>query len=319
MRRITIPESRLPWLELLFWIALGASFFVFPDKLNLIAQIMVIGLFAVSLNLALGYAGIITLGHALFFGVGAYTAGLVSKAGWGEPITLMLLAMVICGVLGWVLSFMIVRGSDLTRLMITIAMCVLFAEVANHYSSITGGSDGLQGVSIWPVLGIFDFDLYGRTSFIFAFAVLLVGFAVMRLVLTSPFGLVIRGIHDNQRRMLAIGSPTDARLRLAYTFSAAFAGIAGALLTDITQFVGLDTITFEKSAEVLIVLVLGGTGRLYGGIIGAIIYMWLHDTFSDLSPEYWMLWLGIFLIAVVMIGRGGILGMLASLIRVRRT
>jgi len=140
----------------------------------------------------------------------------------------------------------------------------------------------------------------------------------VRLVLRSPFGLTLRGIHDSRKRMLAIGSPVEARLRLAYALSAGVAGIAGALLAQTTQFVGIESIGFNRSAEVLIILVLGGTGRLYGGMIGAIVYMLVHDWFADLNPQYWMFWLGIFLIAAVMLGRGGIMGALSRLVKTGR-
>ncbi|MGJ7521810.1 branched-chain amino acid ABC transporter permease [Variovorax sp. LT1P1] len=313
MTRITLSPHRLRWVEVAFWLALASCFFLLPDKLTLMSQILIFGLFAVSLDMALGYAGILTVGHAAFFGAGAYAAGLLAKHGWGEPFTGLLVALVVCAALGYLLSYLVVRGADLTRLMITIGVCVLLAELANRLSGITGGTDGLQGMVMWPVLGLFDFDLYGKTAFLYAFGVVLVMFLGVRLILRSPFGLALRGIHDSRKRMLAIGSPVESRLRMAYALSAAVAGVAGALLAQTTQFVGIESIGFNRSAEVLIILVLGGTGRLYGGMIGALVYMLVHDAFADLNPEYWMFWLGIFLIAAVMVGRGGIMGALSRL------
>lgn len=313
MTRITLSPQRLRWVEVAFWLALASCFFLLPDKLTLMSQILIFGLFAVSLDMALGYAGILTVGHAAFFGAGAYAAGLLAKHGWGEPFTGLLVALVVCAALGYLLSYLVVRGADLTRLMITIGVCVLLAELANRLSGITGGTDGLQGMVMWPVLGLFDFDLYGKTAFLYAFGVVLVMFLGVRLILRSPFGLALRGIHDSRKRMLAIGSPVESRLRMAYALSAAVAGVAGALLAQTTQFVGIESIGFNRSAEVLIILVLGGTGRLYGGMIGALVYMLVHDAFADLNPEYWMFWLGIFLIAAVMVGRGGIMGALSRL------
>ncbi|MGO4394210.1 branched-chain amino acid ABC transporter permease [Variovorax sp. M-6] len=318
MRPITVSPGRLRAAEVAFWLALGASFFLLPDKLTLMSQIMIFGLFAVSLDMALGYAGILTVGHAAFFGAGAYAAGLLAKHGWSEPFSGLLFALMVCAALGYVLSYLVVRGADLTRLMITIGVCMLLAELANRLSSITGGTDGLQGVVISPVLGLFDFDLFGKTAFVYAYGVVLVVFLGVRLVLRSPFGLTLRGIHDSRKRMLAIGSPVEARLRMAYALSAGVAGIAGALLAQTTQFVGIESIGFNRSAEVLIILVLGGTGRLYGGLIGAIVYMLVHDWFADLNPQYWMFWLGIFLIAAVMLGRGGIMGALSRLVKTGR-
>ena len=318
MKPLALSPARLRGVEVFFWLALASSFFLLPDKLTLMSQIVIFGLFAVSLDMALGYAGILTVGHAAFFGAGAYAAGLLAKHGWSEPFSGLLFALLLCVALGYVLSYLVVRGADLTRLMITIGVCMLLAELANRLSSITGGTDGLQGVVISPVLGLFEFDLFGKTAFVYAYGVVLVVFLGVRLVLRSPFGLTLRGIHDSRKRMLAIGSPVEARLRLAYALSAGVAGIAGALLAQTTQFVGIESIGFNRSAEVLIILVLGGTGRLYGGLIGAIVYMLVHDWFADLNPQYWMFWLGIFLIAAVMLGRGGIMGALSRLVKTGR-
>lgn len=306
-----LAPQRLRMAEALFWVAFAACFFLFPGKLPLLTQMLIMGLFAVALDIALGYAGILTVGHAAFFGIGAYAAGLLAKHGWGEPISGLLLALALCGAVGYLLGVLIVRGADLTRLMITIGVSVMLAELANRLTHITGGSDGMQDISMWPVLGLFRFDLYGKTAFVYAFCVVLVAFLAVRLLLASPFGMSLRGIHENRKRMTALGTPVEARLRMAYGFSAAIAGLAGALMAHTTQFVGVDAIGFSKSAEVLVILVVGGTGRLYGGLIGAIVYLLVHDVFSDFDPQYWMFWLGLFLIGIVLLGRGGILGMLA--------
>lgn len=318
MKSLSLTPGQLTGLEAAFWLLLASSFWLMPDHLTLLSQILILGLFAVSLDLALGYAGILTVGHAAFFGCGAYAAGLLAKHGWGEPFSGLLLALLVCAALGYALSYLIVRGADLTRLMITIGVCVLFGELANRLSGITGGTDGLQGIVIDPVLGLFEFDLWGKTAFVYAFVVVLAMFQMTRLIVSSPFGLALRGIHDSRKRMQAIGSPVAARLRMAYCFSAALAGVAGALMAQTSQFVGIEALSFNRSAEILIILVLGGTGRLYGGLIGAIVYMLVHDWFADLNPQYWMFWLGIFLIVVVMVGRGGIMGALSRLVRIRR-
>jgi len=311
-----IPARWLPLLEVAFWVFLASGYLLMPDKLTLMSQILIVGLFAVSLDMALGYAGILTVGHAAFFGAGAYAAGLFAKHLWAEPFTGLLVAASVCLVLGYLLSFMVVRGANLTRLMITIGTCVLLAELANRLSGITGGTDGLQGVVMNPVLGRFDFDLFGKTAFFYAFGVVLCMFLLVRLILRSPFGLSLQGIHQNGKRMLAIGSPVSSRLRLAYAMSATVAGVAGALLAQTTQFVGIESIGFTRSAEVLIILILGGAGHLYGGLVGAVVYMLVHDAFADMNPEFWMFWLGIFLIAVVLVGRGGILGSLMRYFKV---
>lgn len=315
MQSFQLSPRRQFALEAAFWLLLAGAFFALPDKLALMTQILIMGLFAVSLDLALGYSGILTVGHAAFFGLGSYAAGLLAKHGWGEPFSGLGLAWIVCTLLGYLTSLMIVRGANLTRLMITIGTCVLLAELANRLSGITGGTDGLQGVDVAPVFGLFEFDLFGKTAFVYAYAVVLLVFLLVRRVVHSPFGLSLQGIHENSKRMLAIGSPVPARLRMGYALSAGVAGIAGALLAQTTQFVGIESIGFNRSAEVLIILVLGGAGRLYGGLVGALVYMLVHDAFADMSPEFWMLWLGIFLVTVVMVGSGGIMGMLARLVK----
>lgn len=318
MRIVTLSRRALPWLEAAFWLGLASLYFILPNHLTLLTQILVIGLFAVSLDLALGYAGILTVGHAAFFGMGAYTAGLWAKHGWPEPFSGLLMALAVCAALGYLLSYLVVRGADLTRLMITIGVCVLLGEAANQLSGITGGTDGLQGMVLAPVFGQYAFDFYGKTGYLYTYAIVLAAFLCVRRVLRSPFGLSLRAIRDNRLRTEAIGVPAAARLRLAYGFSAALAGLAGALLAQSTQFVGIESLSFERSAEILIILVLGGTGRLYGGLVGAITYMLLHDGFSNLNPEYWMFWLGLFLIAAALLGSGGILGALARWVRVQK-
>ncbi|RZL58585.1 MAG: branched-chain amino acid ABC transporter permease [Variovorax sp.] len=306
------------WAEIAFWVALAAAVFALPDRLALMSQILIVGLFAVSLDLMLGYAGILSIGHAAFFGAGAYTAGLLARHGWGEPLSGLLAAAAVCAVLGHLLGRLVGRGADLTRLTITLGICMLATELVNRLADLTGGTDGLQGVAMWPVLGLFDFDLQGRTAFVYSFVVVLLVFMAVRRVVGSPFGLALVGIRDNPERMRAIGSPVTARLRTVCTLSAAVAGLAGALLAQTTQFVGIESIGFERSAEVLIVLVLGGTGRLYGGLVGALVYMAVHDAFADLDPAYWMFGLGLFLIAAALAGRGGLLGALAHLTQRRR-
>ncbi|NIM43903.1 MAG: branched-chain amino acid ABC transporter permease [Hydrogenophaga sp.] len=315
MTPITLTPAHTRIAEALFWLGLASCYVLLPEHLSLMSQILIFGLFAVSLDMALGYAGILTVGHAAFFGAGAYAAGLLAKHGWGEPFSGVLMALAVCVLLGYLLSALVVRGTDLARLMITIGVCMLLAELANRLSGITGGTDGLQGMVVEPLFGRFEFDLFGQTAFLYAFAMVLLVFLGVRLILKSPFGLTLRGIHDSRKRMLAIGSPVDARLRLAYALSAGVAGIAGALLAQTTQFVGIESIGFNRSAEILIILVLGGTGRLYGGLVGAIVYMLVHDWFADMNPQYWQFWLGIFLIAAVLLGRGGIMGALSRLFR----
>ena len=305
--------SRWSAIEIAFWLATLLPFFLFPNYLSLASQIAITALFALSLDLILGYAGVVSLGHAAFFGIGAYAAGLFSKFVWGEPISGLLVAALLAGLAGYATSFIICRFRHLTLIMLTLGLGLLAFEVANSAHWLTGGSDGLQGVRIWPLFGIFKFDLYGYTAYSYSLAVLFLFFLGMRRLVHSPFGLALRGIRENLVRMPAIGAASRAHIRKAYTIAAVVAGIAGALLTQTTESAALESISFQRSADVLVMLVLGGAGRLYGGLIGAIIFMIARDQFSGIAPQYWYFWIGILLIVVVMLLPNGILGGLSKI------
>ena len=299
--------------EAIFWIAVASAYFVFPQNLVLATQILIAGLFAMSLDLILGYAGIVTLGHAAFFGTGAYTAGLLARHGWGEPISGLVCAAAAAGAVGWITSFLVLRGSDLARLMITLGIASLLYEIANRATPITGGVDGLQGVEMAKILGLFGFDLYGRTGFVYTFVVVLVLFVVARSWINSPYGLSLRTIRENPVRARAIGVPLQRRLVTAYVVSAAIAGVAGALLTQTTQFVGLDVLSFQRSANLLIMLIVGGAATLYGGFVGAALFILIQDRLANINPVYWLFWLGILLIGTTLFLRRGVVGGLLAL------
>ena len=305
-------NARFTALEYVFWACTLAPFVVAPSYLTLASQIAVTALFALSLDLILGYAGIVSLGHAAFFGVGAYTAGLIAKHYWTEPLSGLVVAALAAGVAGYVLSHIVVRFRHLALIMLTMGFGLLLHEAANSASDLTGGADGLQGFHVPAVLG-FKFDMFGRAAYAYALVVLFLCFLVARRVIHSPFGLALRGIRENSTRMPAIGAPSLAHLRKAYTIAAVMAGIAGAVLTHTTSTVSLETLSFGRSADVLVILILGGAGRLYGGIVGAIIYMVARDQFSGVNPQYWYFWIGLLLVAVVMFLPNGILGGLSAL------
>jgi len=308
-------SSRTRWrpVEIAFWLATLLPFALFPDYLILASQIAITALFALSLDLILGYAGIVSLGHAAFFGVGAYAAGLLSKYGWGEPITGLVVAATAAGIVGYATSFVICRFRHLALIMLTLGFGLMLEELANSAGWLTGGFDGLQGIHTWKLLGYFEFDLYGYVAYAYSLVVLFVLFVFARRLIHSPFGLSLRGIRENYVRMPAIGAPSRAHIRTIYTISAAMAGIAGALLAQTTETLSLDSLGFERSAELLVILVLGGAGRLYGGLVGAVIYMIARDRFSGIEPQYWYFWIGVLLVTVVMVLPNGILGGLAKL------
>lgn len=311
--------GRIPVAEIVFWLVLASGFWLWPSYLPLASQVLITGLFALSLDLVLGYAGIVSLGHAAYFGVGAYAAGVLSRSGWGEPFSGLLLAALCAGLTGFLTSFLVVRGKDLTRLMVTTGIGLLLLELANRLADITGGSDGLIGMQMNPVLGAFRFDMYGKVAYGYSLAVTFVLFILMRRVVNSPFGLSLRGIRDNPGRMLALGYPVHRRLIAMYTLASVYAGVAGALLAQTTQFVDTDVFSFNRSAELMVMLIVGGTGMLYGGLVGAAVFMVAHHYLSDINPTYWQFWLGAFLIAIVLFGRDGVLGACARLARAWRT
>jgi branched-chain amino acid transport system permease protein len=307
-------ERQVRWrpLEYAVWLAALLPFVLAPSYLSLASQVAITALFALSLDLLVGYAGLVSLGHAAFFGIGAYTAGLIAKHYWGEPLSALVIAAILAGILGYAMSHIIVRFRHLALIMLTLGFGLLLQEAANSASDLTGGGDGLQGFKVASVLG-FKFDMFGRTAYAYSLVVLFLCFLVCRRIINSPFGLALRGIRENALRMPAIGAPSQSHLRKAYTLAAVMAGIAGALLTQTTSTVSLDVLSFGRSADVLVILILGGAGRLYGGILGAVIYMVARDQFSGINPQYWYFWIGLLLIAVVMFLPNGILGGLSAL------
>jgi branched-chain amino acid transport system permease protein len=312
-RALLLAQNRWHPVEIAFWLATLLPFYFFPSYLSLASQIAIAALFALSLDLILGYAGIVSLGHAAYFGMGAYTVGLISKLGWGEPLSLLVVGALSAGLLGYVTSFIIAPFRHLTLIMITLGIGLLLLEAANSASWLTGGADGLQGVRIWPLLNTFEFDLWGYTAYSYSLIVLFVVFLVARRLIHSPFGLALRGIRENAVRMPAIGAPSRTHIRKIYTISAIMAGIAGALIVETTETVSLEALSFERSADVLVMLIVGGAGRLYGGIVGSIIYMVARDQFSGVNPQYWYFWIGLLLVAIVMFLPNGVLGGLQRL------
>ena len=308
-------KRRARWspLEIAFWVLAFATIWLLPTKHLILTETAILALFALSLDLILGYAGIISLGQAAFFGAAGYFSGLVAKYGLiDEPVIALVCAGLVAALLGFVTSFLVLRGSDLTRLMVTLGVSLMLGEIANRFSNITGGADGLQGVVIAPILGRFRFDLYGHNGYVYCLVVLFVCFVIARRIVYSPFGLSLRALKGNVLRAAAIGIPVKWRLVAIYSISAGFAGIAGALLAQTTAFCSLDVFSFERSADLLLVLIIGGTGYLYGGLIGAVIYKLLQDWIANLTPQYWQFWIGLVLVVIVLVGRERMAGWIAA-------
>ena len=308
-------DPRIRFTEYLPWLAAIAAFFLLPDYLSLGARILTYILFALSLDLILGYAGIITLGHSAFFGIGAYVAGILSaKLGVTDPFLLLVAAAAMAGAFGVASGAVILRTHGLTQLMLTLAIAVVCLEIAHKATPITGGADGLSGVTIAPVLGTFRFDLFGRTAYLWCLTLLFASWWLTRRIIHSPFGATLAGIRENRVRMHAIGVPVYRRLLTAYTISAMIAGVAGGLLAETNQFVGLNVLGFEPSGELMVMLILGGVGRLYGAFVGPLVYLVAQDFLAKQFPEYWYFGIGLMLVLVVLFARGGILGLIDGLV-----
>jgi branched-chain amino acid transport system permease protein len=279
-------------IELLPWATAVAVYILLPDYLSLATQIVIMIMFALSLDLLLGYTGIVTLGHAAYFGTGAYAAGILAHAGWSEPFSGLVVGTFAAALVGFLTGAVILRTRRLALLMLGMAVTLILHEAANHFAALTGGADGLQGIVIDPIFGRFDFDLYGKTGFVYAVLALFVIWLLARQLVRAPFGRSLVGIRENATRMTAIGVAVGRRRVAIFTIAAAIAGLAGALL---------------------VILVLGGTGRLYGAFLGAPIYYVAQDALAKSDPVFWLFWLGLLLVCIVMFARGGLLGIVDTL------
>ncbi|CCM79356.1 branched-chain amino acid ABC transporter permease [Rhizobium mesoamericanum] len=295
------------------------GYLLFPDNLALLTRIVAVALLVLSLDLVTGYCGVATLGHAALFGSGAYAAGILSAHyGINDPLLMTLAGVVGGAAAGLVSGAIILRGHGLPQLVLSIALINLFHEFANKASSWTGGSDGLSGISADPIFGYFEFDLYGHTAYVFALILLLIVFVILRLLVRSPFGMLCRGIKEDPIRIRAMGASPKAALMKMYVISGAVAGVGGALNAITTQVVGLDSLSFTLSAESLVMLVLGGTGSLFGALSGTVIFMLFEDYVSAANPFHWLTMVGALLIGVVLFAPKGLYGSTAGFFRRKR-
>ncbi len=273
--------TRYGWLGLVGhaipWAIIIVFFYMAGGYLSLGTQVLIWILFALSLDLALGYAGIVTLGQAAFFGIGAYAAGLFAIHVSPDPILGHLAAIVVAALFGLITGAMILHTTGVTFLMLTLAIVSILFEYANQARSLTGGDDGLQGMTVNPIFGVFEFNIFGETAYVYAAVVLFIWFLISWRIVHSPFGRSLDGIRQNTRRMRAVGTPVWWRLLAVYTLSAAMAGSAGALSAHATRFVGLSVLSLLTSGIVTVMLILGGTRRLYGAFVGAAVYYLVQD------------------------------------------
>ena len=286
-----------------------ALFFLFPSNLALLTRIVAVMLLVLSLDLVTGYSGVATLGHATLFGAGAYAAGIVAaKFGITDPLLMLAVGALAGAAAGAISSLVILRGHGLSQLVLSIAVVSLAHEAANKLSGWTGGSDGLSGISPSALFGMFRFDLFGRTAFIMSVVLLLVVFVVLRIIVRSPFGMLCRGIKQDRVRIRAMGAPVYFTLVKMYAIAGAVAGLGGALSAIATKVVGLDSLSFTLSAEALVMLVLGGTGKLFGALVGTLVFVWFEDRVSAINPFHWLTIVGCLLVAVVLFAPKGLTG-----------
>jgi branched-chain amino acid transport system permease protein len=310
-----LSRDRLRPLEALPWIGAAVAYVAFPDALPLGAQIIVMILFALSMDILAGYTGIVTLGHAAFYGAGAYAVGILSVSGRvQDPIAGLVLGGLVGAALGAMAGSLMLRTRGLALLILSLSLLLMLQEAANQLSAWTGGSDGLQGMKVGALFGRFTLGFDGRVIYLYAAGVLFVCWGFVRILVITPFGRSLVGIRENPTRMAAIGVNVRGRGIAAFTIASALAGIAGALSAQVDQFVSLNALSFDLSGAVLVVLVLGGLGRIYGAFIGAPIYLLAQDALAKDDPVYWHFWLGLMLILIVLFARGGVLGLLDQVI-----
>jgi branched-chain amino acid transport system permease protein len=318
---ITLPRdsilSRHQWRvgEVLWLVAAAICYFVFPQDLALGTTVLIMVILVLSFDLLLGFSGVLSLGHSVFFGLGAYTAGWLSLAGWTEPVSAVMVGGLASAALAAVVGPFLLRLTGLPLMMVTLALGVLVYEAAHKATFITGGDDGLAGIQFAPILGIFEWGLGGATAYLYVLTWLCVIFVLLKRIVASPFGVMLQGVRENAARMRLIGNRVLPHLTLAYVISGAVAGMAGALFTQANAFVGLGVVAVDTSIDVLVMLVLGGIGGLHGALVGAPVYMLLKHFSSQWNPFYWMLFIGLLLLVVLLLGRGGLIGLFTSAIR----
>lgn len=318
IRRALPPTLRALGPILLVGLGAGAAYVVFPYDLGFLTRIMIMALLVLSVDLVLGYGGIATLGQAAMYGTGAYAAGLFAVHVSGAPLPGLLVGALAGAAMAFLSGLLVLRARGLTLLMLSIAVAQVLMEVANKARPMTGGTDGLSGITMSPILGVFDFDFIGQTAYWYVLSVLLVVLGLLRAITASPFGLSVRGIHDSPERAAAIGTPVYGRLVLLYTVGGAVAGIAGALAAQVTELVSLEVYGFPLSAEAVIMLILGGAGRLYGALIGTVIFMAVHHIAASVDPFNWLFVIGALVLLVVFFVPEGLLGLPAGLRRLTR-
>ena len=278
----------------------AAGYYAFPDNLALLVRLITTAFLVLSLDLVTGYCGVATLGHALLFGTGAYVAGLANVNGITDPFAMLAAGAFAGSIAGTLSGAVIVRVSGLAQLVLSIAIIQLAQSFASKAASITGGSDGLSGIDPAPIAGLFPFDLYSKAAYLLSLVVLILTFLVLKRMVRSPFGLLCRAIKEDPLRVAALGgSPYPALVKM-YAVSGLVAGLGGALSAMTAGVVALDSLSFERSANSLVMLALGGTGTLSGALLGTTVFEIFEHLVSAANPFHWMVLVALLLIGVVL-------------------
>lgn len=296
----------------------GVCAVLFPNMLSFLSGMIAVMLLVISLDLVVGVCGVATLGHAALFGAGAYAAGIAGANGLSDPVLLLALGLAAGALAGLVTGALILRTHGLPQLVMSIALVELGHEAVNKASGVTGGSDGLTGIWVDPLFGLFAFDLWGVTAYWLAVALLVVVVFMTRRLIRSPFGLLCRGLRQDPVRVRLVGQSVYPAALKMYVISGGVAGLGGALMAISTQVVGLDSISFTLSAEALVMLIVGGLGSIYGAVLGTFVFMWFEHVVSAANPFHWLMMVGALLIAIVLFAPRGLAGSAAETLRRRR-
>jgi branched-chain amino acid transport system permease protein len=280
--------------------------------LTLFTRIVILALSAVSLNLILGYGGMPSFGHAAYLGIGGYAVGMLAQEGVGSGFVQFPVALAASAIYALVIGALSLRTRGVYFIMITLA----FAQMAYYIASGLaryGGDDGLTVYKRSDFGGLIN--LSNRTQFYYLCLGCLLGavLLVWRIV-NSRFGLVVQGLRSNEQRMQAIGFPSKRYRLVCFVIAGTLCGLSGALLADNTDFISPAVMYWTRSGDLIVMVVLGGMGTLFGPVIGAVVYLLLEELLSQIT-EYWALIMGPLLLLVVLFGRGGIMGLLGRLNR----
>jgi branched-chain amino acid transport system permease protein len=280
--------------------------------LTLFTRIVILALAAASLNLIMGYGGMMSFGHAAYLGIGGYAVGILAQEGVGSGFIQFPVALAASASYALVIGALSLRTRGVYFIMITLAFAQMAYYVASGLARY-GGDDGLTVYKRSDFGGIIN--LSNRTQFYYLCLACLFGvvFLIWRIV-NSRFGLVVQGLRSNEQRMQAIGFPANRYKLVCFVISGAMCGLAGALLADNTDFVSPAVMYWTRSGDLMVMVILGGMGTLFGPVLGAVVYLMLEELLSRVT-EYWALIMGPLLLLVVLFGRGGIMGLLGRFSR----